>query len=214
MNLLKKLPLLALILIVLGISFIIYYPSMTHNVFMVVNRFGVIDTPYNELFHSLILFIILTILFILFSTKTYTKLWLIKAFMTLVVMLAYESHYGLDAYMYFAEAIHDFKDSGQAGGTLNVILINRFFSYFVGDSYHALKLFNSFIAFIGLILFYKTYEYIIEKSNLTINNRFIYFFFLFPSVIFWSSILGKDPLNLFFIGLFSYGFIHMIDLFI
>ena len=181
---------------------------------MVANRFGIIDTPYQDFIHALLVFLIITSGFIFLAQKNYLKLWIIKAFVTLILMLAYEANYGLDAYMYFAEAVHEFNvyvHPTQSSSTYNIVLINRFFTYIVGDSYHALKLLNSFISFLGLILLYKTYEYIIKKSELKINDNFIYFFFLFPTILFWSSILGKDPLNLFFIGLFSYGFIHFID---
>jgi hypothetical protein len=143
-------------------------------------------------------------------------IWVVKGFfVTLILMLFYESvyHY-LDTYGYAQRAfLRTFPASLNGSGTANVANINSYFTYLVGNSYYALKIVNSLIGFVGLILLYKTYEYIIKKSHLTISNRFIYFFFLFPTVLFWSSILGKDPLNLLFIGLFSYGFIHLIDKF-
>lgn len=179
---------------------------------MVVNRFGIADTPYQDLTYAILLFIFITLGFVFFANKDYLKIWFIKAFVTLIVMLGYEANYGLDAYMYFAEAVHSLNVYIRPGtGTYNVAMINHFFTYIAGDSYHSLKLLNSFIGYLGLLLLYKSFEYTMQKSNLDTDPKYIYFFFLFPSVLFWSSILGKDPLTLFFIGLFSYGFIHLID---
>ena len=210
----KKVVFIGLSITIFLFIFIISFPNLSHNVFMVANRFGIYSTPYYDLTFALILFLSITIIFIFIGNRHYLKLWLIKAFLTLVLMLAYESiYYRLDSYMYFAEAVHSFNVYVREGGgsTFNIVKINRFFTYFVGDSYHALKLFNSFIGFLGLIFLYKSFEYIMKKNNLKIDHKFIYIFFLFPSVLFWSSILGKDPLNLFFVGMFTYAFIHIID---
>lgn len=176
------------------------------------NRF--VGTYYYEFFLGLLVFIMLTFFIFLTNNIKLLKIWIIKGFLvTLVLMLFYESTYhGMDTYFYAMRAfVREFPASLAGSGTENIASINSYFTYLVGNSYYSLKIINSFIGFLGLILLYKTYEYIVKKSELSINDNFIYFFFLFPTVLFWSSILGKDPLNLFFIGLFSYGFIHLID---
>jgi hypothetical protein len=189
---------------------------LSYRVYFYAVKFGYPPTPYSDLFMGLLLFIAITGL-VAVSTKNrlYLKLWLIKAFVTLVVMIPYEYYYGLDAYMYYANAILDTPVEevkfGEAG-TYNVIWANYMFTYVVGNSYYALKLLNSFIAFTGLFFLYKSYEYIMRKEGFALqNDRFIYVLFLFPSVLFWSSILGKDPLNLFFVGLFTYAAIRLVD---
>ena len=187
---------------------------LSYRVYYYANKLGLPSTPYSDFFQALLLFIAITgIAAVIARDRRYLQLWLIKAFVTLVVMIPYEYHYGLDAYLYYANAILDTPlSSGGKSGTDNVIWINHYFTYLVGDSYYALKLLNSFIAFIGLIYLYKSYEYIMRKSGFGLrNDRFIYVLFLFPSVLFWSSILGKDPLNLFFVGLFTYGALRLSD---
>jgi len=170
-------------------------------------------TQYFEFFSGLLTFMVLTIPFLFLRNKRLLYIWIIKGFVvTLVLMLFYESYYrGMDTYFYAMKAFLRHLPAINGTGTENIASINSYFTYLVGNSYYSLKVLNSFIGFLGLILLYKTYEYIINKSALEVDDRFIYIFFLFPTVLFWSSILGKDPLNLFFIGLFSYAFIHIID---
>ena len=201
-------------IIILLFVILINLEALTSTVFEIRwdNRF--IGTYYYEFFLGLLVFIISTLFFLFVKDKRLLIIWSIKGFLlTLILMLFYESVYhGMDTYYYAQRAfLRTFPAPLNGTGTANVANINSYFTYIVGNSYYSLKIVNSFIGFLGLILLYKTYEYIIKQSNLKIDNNFIYFFFLFPTVLFWSSILGKDPLNLFFIGLFSYGFIHLID---
>ncbi|WP_373032851.1 hypothetical protein [Sulfurovum sp.] len=189
------------------------FDLFSKNVFTVIRRYGDYDTPYYSLAVALLLFMGLTSIIALFRNKPLTYIWIIKAFVTLIVMIPYEMYYGLDAYMYYAEAVHFTGEHthGKAG-TFNTIFVNYIFTFIGGESYFSLKLLNSFVAYLGLVLIYKSYELIMRRSGLSLeNDYFIYVFFLFPSVLFWSSILGKDPLNLLFIGIFMYGFIRFIN---
>jgi len=207
--------LIGLISTILFIVFILNFESLSSKIFLPRYRGDYKSLPYYELILGFISFIFISLGIFFIKNKKYLYIWLIKGgIVTLFLMVFYEAHYGLDAYWYIGHALKDevlfpFGESG----TYNMMHINHIFTYFVGKSYYSLKVLNSLIGFIGLIFLYKTYEYIIEKNKLQLNKKFIYFFFLFPTVIFWSSILGKDPLNLFFIGVFSYGFIHLIDSF-
>jgi len=212
----KKVYILFFISIISVIFFIIFisnFEMLSNKIFLPRYRGDYKSLPYYELILGFISFILITIILFFIKNKKYFYIWLVKGgIVTLFLMIFYEAHYGLDAYWYIGHALKDevvfpFGESG----TYNMMHINHFFTYFVGKSYYSLKIVNSLIGFLGLILLYKTYEKVIKNSNLEINNKFIYFFFLFPTVLFWSSILGKDPLNLFFIGLFAYGFIHLID---
>jgi len=214
----KPSTLVLLVLLVVAVSaaafgLLVYFDIFSYNVFTITRRLGEYDTPYYSLAVALLLFIGLTVVVTLFRNRTLTYIWLIKAFVTLIVMIPYEMYYGLDAYMYYAEAVHfsGLHTHGKSG-TFNTIIINHFLTYIGGDSYYSLKLLNSFIAYVGLVLLFKSYEHIMQKSALSIqNDYFVYVLFLFPSVLFWSSILGKDPLNLFFVGIFTYGFVRFID---
>ena len=199
---------------ILLFAILINLETLTSTVFEIRWDDRFIGTYYYEFFLGLLVFFISTLFLLFIKDKRLLIIWIIKGFIvTLILMLFYESVYhGMDTYYYAQRAfLRTFPASLSGSGTANIANINSYFTYIVGNSYYSLKVVNSFIGFSGLLLLYKTYEYIIKKSNLKINNRFIYFFFLFPTVLFWSSILGKDPLNLFFIGLFSYGFIHLID---
>ena len=200
---------------IIALSFILLmnFELFASNVFTVIRRYGDYDTPYYSLAMALLLFVGLTSVVTLFRNKSLTYIWLTKAFVTLVVMIPYEMYYGLDAYMYYAEAVHytGLHSHGKAG-TFNTIFINHVFTFIGGNSYFSLKLLNSFIAYVGLVLMYKSYELIMRRSGFDLKkDYFVYVFFLFPSILFWSSILGKDPLNLFIVGIFLYGFIRFIN---
>jgi hypothetical protein len=130
--------------------------------------------------------------------------WLAKTFVTLVVMIPYEGHYSLDAFGYFyrsrfADLPVSLTLSGLRSDGLPLLLgwtQERFF-----DSYHALKV--SFSA-IGLIAIYLCYRAICMAVDRRSSNVF-YALALFPSVLFWSSILGKDPIVFLGVALYCYG---------
>jgi len=199
------------IIFFIAFEIVINFEFLSQNVFWVRTK---ISYPYYEFILGLLAYLGITSILLFFKNKPITIIWVIKGFVTLFVMIVYEAYYGLDAYGYanYAITMQDISTFGSSG-TANVRVFNHFFTYIVGDSYYSLKVFNSFIGFLGLIFLYKSYEYIMIKNNLKIDNKFIYIFFLFPSILFWSSILGKDPLNLFFTGMFTYAFIHIIDKF-
>jgi len=203
----------AFIGIALFLIFITNFEFLSQKIFLPRYRGTYESFPYFELILGFISWLVISIVLFFSKNKKYFYIWLIKGgIVTLFLMVFYEAKYGLDAYVYAIKAITgDITVPFGNEGTSNIQHINHIFTYIVGNSYYSLKIMNSLIGFIGLILLYKTYEKVIKNSNLEINNKFIYFFFLFPTVLFWSSILGKDPLNLFFIGLFTYGFIHLID---
>jgi len=206
-------------ILILGIIlFYVYIFNFTELTYRVIKDRTIGENFYSiyyEFLLGLLVFSILLSIIILIKNKKYLLIWIIKGgIITLFLMTFYDANYGGDPTYYADEALKKtFLVPFGVNGTFNIIYINHLFTYLVGNSFYSLKIINSFIGFIGLILLYKTYEYIIKKSKINLQNNFIYFFFLFPTVLFWSSILGKDPLNLFFIGVFSYGFIHLIDSF-
>ncbi len=209
----RRLVVISILLFVVFFEILVHLESLSQSVFEVrwVDKYS--HTYYYEFFLGLLTFIILTLPVLMTRNRALVIIWVIKGFLvTLVFMLFYEMKYhGMDTYYYAMRAFVRHFPSLHGTGTENVASINSYFTMLVGDSFYSLKVLNAFIGFLGLILLYKTYEYIMKKSHLEIDTRFIYIFFLFPTVLFWSSILGKDPLNLFFIGLFSYAFIHLID---
>lgn len=164
--------------------------------------------PYYDMTMALILFIIFTFLIAKTMRKELVFIWLLKVFITLVLMLFYESHYNLDAFVYFS-SIFNIQDVPFSLNNSSSIIsyFSYYLSYIFGQSYQSLKLVYSLIGFLGLVALYKAFEIIIEEAKIENNTLFIYIFFLFPTILFWSSILGKDPINLFIIGLILYAFI-------
>jgi hypothetical protein len=131
-------------------------------------------------------------------------LWVFKSFVTLGFMIIYESIYTLDARLYYQHALtDDFHFSlddinGTESITALVWLMMRTLPVF--ESYHAIKVIFSFFGLIGIYFFYKAFANYFKASV-----KLLWFLGLFPSIIFWSSILGKDPLGFLGIGLFTYG---------
>jgi hypothetical protein len=139
------------------------------------------------------------------------KLWGVRCAVTLGVMLFYENIYPLDAYQYYLDAKEMFApltDVGFGNGTPNLSAITWALNHLMpfNDSYHALKVVFSMFGLIGTFLFYRGAVRFTGKSDL----RLLYILGLFPSMLFWSSILGKDPITFFAIALYFYGVVSWI----
>jgi hypothetical protein len=139
------------------------------------------------------------------------KLWAIRCAVTLGAMLFYENIYGLDAYQYFLdskEMIAPLADIGFGNGTPNLSafawVLNHLMPF--NDSYHALKVVFSMFGLVGTFLFYRGAVRFTGKADL----RLLYLLGLFPSMLFWSSILGKDPITFFAIALYFYGVVSWV----
>jgi hypothetical protein len=133
----------------------------------------------------------------------FIKIWVIKIVVVLIIMLFYEHHYGLDAYTYYYRAVTKNIDSivPQVGtGTDNIVRLNVILVYIAGNSYHGIKVIYSFIGLIGIYFFYRAATKYLGSSNIKI----FYILALYPSILFWSSILGKDPLILFILGIYAF----------
>ncbi len=133
-------------------------------------------------------------------------LWSIKLLVTLGVMLFYEANYEtLDAYAYFANSRQGdsslLEEVRIGAGTQNIIALSWLHNQLLPDSYHALKITFSMIGLIAVYLFYRTAVMFLRCENI----RIFYILALFPSILFWSSILGKEPIVLFGMALYVYG---------
>ena len=60
----------------------------------------------------------------------------------------------------------------------------------------------SLLAFIGLYFYYRAFRIAFPDGN---RKLFAILVFLFPSMVFWPNVLGKDALMALFIGLAAYG---------
>lgn len=131
-------------------------------------------------------------------------LWGAKCFVTLVFMLVYESAYAqLDSYGYLREASVprlNLEETGLGHGTENVIALVWLHSRVLA-SYHAIKVTFALVGLAGVYLFYRGIVHATGRDD----TRVLFALGLFPSILFWSSILGKDPVQLLGVGLYGYG---------
>lgn len=131
-------------------------------------------------------------------------LWLIRCGVTLGFMLVYEWYYGLDAFFYFRESTRGpipLEPAGWGFGTQNMMVIAWVHSYLLPDSYHAMKVTFAMVGLIGIYLIYRAGVKVMGRED----PRILMLLGLFPSVLFWSSILGKEPLQLLGVALYVYG---------
>ena len=136
--------------------------------------------------------------------KHLAVLWSVKIMVVLGFMLFYESYYGLDAGMYFRQGVlQDFSlgKFAYGEGTDNMIMVTGLIDVFIPDSYHANKIIFALMGFLGVYLFYRAACIYRGKEDI----RILYFLGLFPSILFWSSILGKDPVTLLGIAVYALG---------
>lgn len=159
--------------------------------------------------------------------------WAVKFFVVLVVMLFYEFHYryNLDAFGYFGSVLSgeyhiyagvDWRreswipaftpitpadSSGPGGqlmqspGTENMLRSVQVIGQVTGPYYHAVKVVYAFFGFLGIWFFYRALVVILGRPA----PLAFYALALYPSILFWSSTLGKDPVIFLFIAMYAYG---------
>lgn len=133
--------------------------------------------------------------------------WFAKSLVTLGLMLVYEWNYPLDAHGYFDESRQrgfeweGFGIGGERAGTYNMTNLCWLLQQLVPDSYHGLKVSFAMMGLVAVYLFYRAAVLFLGH-----DDRRIFFLLAFwPTVLFWSSILGKDPLVLLGMALYVYG---------
>lgn len=135
--------------------------------------------------------------------------WIVKCLVALVVMLPYEAHYsGLDCWVYFRDAhirLAEVPARLAAGGADFVIGLGSLHLRIAPDSFHAMKLSFTMIGLLATYLLYLAAEILLERESP------VAFFGLcfYPTVLFWSSILGKDPVVLLGIGAHIWGLLNV-----
>jgi hypothetical protein len=154
--------------------------------------------------------------------------WTGKFFVVLIAMLFYEQYYYLDGYAYFERhmirgywewSVIDFRKDmlpslqplqvpGDDGppvsygiGFDNTLRFMLLLGKLTGPFYHAMKVGCAFLGLLGAWWFYRA---IVVALGRPYPSAF-YLLAFFPSIIFWSSILGKDPIQFLFLGLYAYG---------
>jgi hypothetical protein len=136
--------------------------------------------------------------------------WLVRCFVALVVMLPYEQkYYGLDSWIYFQQAHTGLTgiipELGHVGS--EVVASLGALHLIVGpDSYHAMKLSFAMFGLVAIYLFYRSAELLVGHFA----PLLFWGLTLYPSVLFWSSILGKDPVILAGIALHVWGLVNVL----
>lgn len=130
-------------------------------------------------------------------------LWLVRLGVALGAMLPYEAYYGLDANWYFinGKALNEpLALLRFGGGTLNITAIVGLLSN-ITESYSAQKVIFSYLGLIAVYIFYRAATICLGQERIIA----LYALGLLPSLLFWSSILGKDPIVLLGIAIYCYG---------
>ncbi|MGF1644441.1 MAG: hypothetical protein ACFCUJ_12395 [Thiotrichales bacterium] len=137
--------------------------------------------------------------------RVLAELWLVRIGVTLGFMLLYEAYYPvLDAHHYFraGSATEQLTSLVAAGdGTANVTALAALFNKIMPASYHATKVWFALLGLLGVYAFYRAATLYLGHDD----PRLLYVLGLFPGILFWGSILGKDPVVLLGTGIFVLG---------
>ncbi len=136
--------------------------------------------------------------------------WLVKCFVALVLMLPYEEHYWIaDCWTYFQRAhfgVAELTPQIVNGSSDLIIWIGALHLAIGPDSYHAMKLSFALPGLVGVYLCYRAAELLLGCPS----PWAFWALLLYPSILFWSTILGKDPLMLAAIGLNAWGVVNFV----
>ena len=94
------------------------------------------------------------------------------------------------------------------GGWLVTVLIVPVY-FLLGGNLFGTFLLSAVIGFLGGVLFLRAYQ--LEFDSPTDERFFARCLFFYPSLAFWSSLLGKDSWVFFFLGLATYGLARFIE---
>lgn len=137
--------------------------------------------------------------------KSLLVAWVARCLVTLVLMLAYENNFGIDSFWYFDNSTNSLPGEWThfklGDGTTNIMKLVRYHANVLPNSFHMMKVSFSMVGFIATYLFYRAAVRFLRREDI----RIFFALALFPSMIFWSSTLGKDPITLLGIALYTYG---------
>lgn len=91
---------------------------------------------------------------------------------------------------------------GEIPGTGTVRYVSGLISVFTGSSIFAEFLVFTTFAFIGVVFFYKAFTTALPNGD---HRRYALLIFLWPSMAYWPSSVGKEAIMTFTVGLASYG---------
>lgn len=132
-------------------------------------------------------------------------LWVVKATLTLFFLPIYEAHYAaLDARVYFsigALGTAPLPVLNFGSGSSVMIWLLHGVTRVLPAYFHLLEMLWSFVGLAAIYAFYRGWRWLVPE----LDARFLLWVGLFPTILFWSSILGKDPIVLLGVGLYFYG---------
>ena len=91
-------------------------------------------------------------------------------------------------------------------GTNVVRLITAFVYLVTGQTLSGISILWSWLGLIGMLLFYKAFVTAFPGGN---RRLYMLLMLLYPSMLLWTSSLGKDALMMFFAGLTTYGLVRL-----
>ena len=162
-----------------------------------VNNRGVERPFYDYLIGLAIAFLITSLVYVVHYRIPYGShfllTWIMSLGMVLLVMLPYEKYYTiLDAYTYYEKAYFgsEFWENRYSlvSATANVVRLTTFLRLLF-PSYRALVVVFAFLGALGRFLFFLSMQRLSpSRANILL--------LIWPSLVFWTSILGKDPLTI------------------
>mgnify|MGYP006274103099 CR=1 FL=1 len=135
--------------------------------------------------------------------KVLTLLWLARCGTTLGVMLAYEGYYTLDSAQYFHRGMQigdPFSLFAFGQGTDNLEAVTALILAIL-PSFTAAKVVYSFVGLIAVYIVYRAATLYLRRDM----PDLLLVLGVFPSILFWNSILGKDPITSLGIALVTLG---------
>jgi len=137
--------------------------------------------------------------------KALLLIWAVKCAVMLGIMLFYEYHYQIDSFGIFSGARHDISEwkRMELMDSLTVVFITWSHQRLFLDSFHAVKVSFGMIGLIGVYVFYRAAVAFLRQEKIWL----LYFLAFFPSILFWSSTLGKEPLMFLAVAVYCYGII-------
>ncbi|MGH9203972.1 MAG: hypothetical protein ACRD2A_22320, partial [Vicinamibacterales bacterium] len=87
-------------------------------------------------------------------------------------------------------------------GTDFPIFLNGVLYAIIGPTRYGGFVFHSWLAYWGLFLFYRAFKIAVPDGRWETYARLLFFL---PSLVFWSSLMGKEPWMVFALGIATYG---------
>lgn len=120
-------------------------------------------------------------------------------------MLIYEAHYKiLDANQFYLAAnstSYEWTWFTLGSGSWNMERLVWLQLQIFGTSYHAVKVTFAFMGLMGTYFFYRAASIYLNRDA----QGYLVLLGFVPSIVFWSSTLGKDPVIFLALGVYAYG---------